>query len=139
MKRPSVVVVTRRTIRKNKYIDYVGEFHLALLIRLGILLRPRQAEVPSCLPCTQEGTRWRLRRQAPDSSAKRSEKNCRFLGYVADRNCLTSYAEVRCTAMCRRKRSLASSISISPTMTPIAIRFPSSPEVRCRSGTGKKY
>jgi gamma-glutamyl-gamma-aminobutyrate hydrolase PuuD len=37
MKRPSVLVVTRRTVRKNKYIDYVGEFHVALLIRLGIL------------------------------------------------------------------------------------------------------
>src|SRR6266700_1850424 len=37
MKHPSVLVVTRRTTRKNKYIDYVGEYHLALLIRLGIL------------------------------------------------------------------------------------------------------
>ena len=37
MKRPSVLVVTRRTVRKHKYIDYVGEYHLALLIRLGIL------------------------------------------------------------------------------------------------------
>jgi gamma-glutamyl-gamma-aminobutyrate hydrolase PuuD len=37
MKRPAVLVVTRRTVRKNKYIDYVGEFHLSLLIRLGTL------------------------------------------------------------------------------------------------------
>jgi len=37
MKRPSVVVVTRRTLRKNKYIDYVAEAHLALLIRLKML------------------------------------------------------------------------------------------------------
>lgn len=37
MKRPAVLVVTRRTVRKHKYIDYVGEFHLSLLIRLGIL------------------------------------------------------------------------------------------------------
>jgi len=37
MKHPSVLVVTRRTVRKNKYIDYVGEYHLALLIRLRIL------------------------------------------------------------------------------------------------------
>jgi gamma-glutamyl-gamma-aminobutyrate hydrolase PuuD len=36
-RRPSVLVVTRRTIRKNKLIDYVGEYHLALLIRAGIL------------------------------------------------------------------------------------------------------
>jgi gamma-glutamyl-gamma-aminobutyrate hydrolase PuuD len=37
VKRPGVLVVTRTTIRKNKYIDYVGEYHLALLMRLGIL------------------------------------------------------------------------------------------------------
>jgi putative glutamine amidotransferase len=37
MKRPSVLVVTRRTVRKHKYIDYVGEFHLSLLIRLKTL------------------------------------------------------------------------------------------------------
>jgi gamma-glutamyl-gamma-aminobutyrate hydrolase PuuD len=52
MKRPCVLVVTRRTIRKNKYIDYVGEFHLALLIRLGILpvMVPVVEGVPSILP-----------------------------------------------------------------------------------------
>jgi gamma-glutamyl-gamma-aminobutyrate hydrolase PuuD len=52
MKRPSVLVVTRRTIRKNKYIDYVGEFHLALLIRLGILpvMVPVAEGAPACLP-----------------------------------------------------------------------------------------
>jgi gamma-glutamyl-gamma-aminobutyrate hydrolase PuuD len=52
MKRPPVLVVTRRTIRKNKYIDYVGEYHLALLIRIGVL--PVMVSVvegaPACLP-----------------------------------------------------------------------------------------
>jgi hypothetical protein len=37
MKRPVVLVVTRRTTRKNKYIDYVGELHLELLLRLRVL------------------------------------------------------------------------------------------------------
>jgi len=37
MTRPRVIVVTRRTVRKNKFIDYVGEFHLALLVRLKTL------------------------------------------------------------------------------------------------------
>ena len=37
MNRPSVVVVTRRTLRKEKYIDYVSEAHLALLIQLKLL------------------------------------------------------------------------------------------------------
>ena len=34
---PRVIVTTRRTIRKNKYVDYVGEYHLELLIKLGLL------------------------------------------------------------------------------------------------------
>src|ERR1700688_4542341 len=52
MKRPSVLVVTRRTIRKHKYIDYVGEFHLALLIRIGVLpvMVPVVEGAPACLP-----------------------------------------------------------------------------------------
>jgi gamma-glutamyl-gamma-aminobutyrate hydrolase PuuD len=52
MKRPSVLVVTRRTIRKNKYIDYVGEYHLALLIRIGVLpvMVPVCEGAPACLP-----------------------------------------------------------------------------------------
>jgi putative glutamine amidotransferase len=37
MKRPIVLVVTRRTLRKNRPIDYIGEAHLALLVRLKIL------------------------------------------------------------------------------------------------------
>ena len=37
MKRPAVLVVTRKTLRNKKYIDYVGEFHLALLVRLKTL------------------------------------------------------------------------------------------------------
>jgi len=52
MKRPPVLVVTRRTIRKNKYIDYVGEYHLALLIRIGVLpvMVPVVEGAPTCLP-----------------------------------------------------------------------------------------
>jgi gamma-glutamyl-gamma-aminobutyrate hydrolase PuuD len=37
MKLPAVVVVTRRTIRKNKYIDYVAEAHLRQLVHLKTL------------------------------------------------------------------------------------------------------
>jgi gamma-glutamyl-gamma-aminobutyrate hydrolase PuuD len=35
--RPAVLVVTARTTRKNRYIDYVGEQHLDLLVTLGLL------------------------------------------------------------------------------------------------------
>src|SRR4029077_14317059 len=52
MKRPAILVVTRRTVRKNKYIDYVGEFHLALLVRLKTLpvMVPVVEGSRACLP-----------------------------------------------------------------------------------------
>jgi gamma-glutamyl-gamma-aminobutyrate hydrolase PuuD len=37
MKRPTVLVVSRQTTRKGRLIDYVGELHLELLVRLGTL------------------------------------------------------------------------------------------------------
>ena len=36
MTRPAVVVVTRRSLRKNRLIDYVGELHLELLTQLRL-------------------------------------------------------------------------------------------------------
>jgi gamma-glutamyl-gamma-aminobutyrate hydrolase PuuD len=62
MKRPAVVVVTRRTIRKDKYIDYVGEFHLALLIRVGLLpvMVPVVEGTPACVGDYMENMRGLL-------------------------------------------------------------------------------
>ena len=37
MNRPVIVVVANQDTRKNKLIDYVGEFHLDLLVELGTL------------------------------------------------------------------------------------------------------
>src|SRR5262245_12833469 len=37
MKWHAVVVVSRRTSRKSRLIDYVGEAHLAMLVRLGMV------------------------------------------------------------------------------------------------------
>ena len=37
MIRPRVLTVTRRTVRKSRLIDYTGELHLELLIRLRLL------------------------------------------------------------------------------------------------------
>lgn len=52
MKRPAVLVVTRRTIRKNKFIDYVAEAHLTLLVRLKMLpvMVPVVDGARACLP-----------------------------------------------------------------------------------------
>jgi gamma-glutamyl-gamma-aminobutyrate hydrolase PuuD len=52
MKRPVVVVTSRRTTRKDKLIDYVGELHLKLLIRLRTLpeIIPVVDGTLACLP-----------------------------------------------------------------------------------------
>jgi gamma-glutamyl-gamma-aminobutyrate hydrolase PuuD len=52
MPRPVVLVVTRRTVRKSRIIDYVGELHLSLLIRLRTLplMIPVGDGAPACLP-----------------------------------------------------------------------------------------
>nr|XP_027187434.1 putative glutamine amidotransferase GAT1_2.1 isoform X2 [Cicer arietinum] len=32
---PRVLIVSRRTVRKNKFVDFVGEYHLDLIVRYG--------------------------------------------------------------------------------------------------------
>eukprot|EP01018_Ginkgo_biloba_P022505 Gb_23243 [translate_table: standard] len=32
---PRVLIVSRRTVRKNKFVDFVGEFHLDLIVKYG--------------------------------------------------------------------------------------------------------
>ena len=51
-RRPLVAVTTRRTTRKHWYIDYIGEAHLELLIRLGTLplMIPVVEGTLACLP-----------------------------------------------------------------------------------------
>jgi gamma-glutamyl-gamma-aminobutyrate hydrolase PuuD len=72
MKRPSVIVVTRRTIRKHKYIDYVGEYHLALLMRLGILpvMVPVVDGASECLPDYMAGMKGLLLVEGEDIEPK---------------------------------------------------------------------
>lgn len=56
MTRPAVVVVTRRSLRKNRLIDYVGELHLELLTRLR--LHPVMVPVvPGTLPSVPQYAR----------------------------------------------------------------------------------
>ncbi len=72
MKRPAVLVVTRRTVRKNKYIDYVGEFHLSLLVRLGTLpvMVPVVEGSRVCLPDYVDGMRGLLLVEGEDIEPK---------------------------------------------------------------------
>jgi gamma-glutamyl-gamma-aminobutyrate hydrolase PuuD len=73
MNRPVVLVCARRTTRKNKFIDYVGEFHLELLIRLRILplIVPVVAGTPACLPQYMEWMAGLLLVEGEDIEPKR--------------------------------------------------------------------
>lgn len=73
MKRPAVLVVTRRTIRKHKFIDYVAEAHLALLVRLKMLpvMVPVVEGALACLPNYMEDMRGLLLVEGEDVEPKR--------------------------------------------------------------------
>jgi len=73
MKRPVVVVVARRTARKSKLIDYVGEFHLELLISLRLLplIVPVVDGTPACLPQYMEQMSGLLLVEGEDVEPKR--------------------------------------------------------------------
>jgi gamma-glutamyl-gamma-aminobutyrate hydrolase PuuD len=72
MKRPAVLVVTRRTIRKHKYIDYVAEAHLSLLVRLKTLpvMVPVVEGARACLPNYLPGMRGLLLVEGEDIEPK---------------------------------------------------------------------
>jgi len=73
--KPRVLTVTRRTLRKNKFIDYTGEFHLELLIQLGCLpvMVPVVQGTLSCLKEYVEGMRGLLLVEGEDVEPKHFE------------------------------------------------------------------
>ncbi|HEY6441794.1 MAG TPA: gamma-glutamyl-gamma-aminobutyrate hydrolase family protein [Candidatus Acidoferrales bacterium] len=73
MNRPVVLVGARRTARKNKLIDYVGELHLELLVRLRILplIVPVVAGTEACLPQYMESMDGLLLVEGEDIEPKR--------------------------------------------------------------------
>jgi gamma-glutamyl-gamma-aminobutyrate hydrolase PuuD len=84
MNRPVVVVVTRRTTRKDRLIDYVGELHLELLIRMGTLplMVPVVHGTPACLPQYMERMDGLLLVEGDDVEPKRyaaREANFKYL------------------------------------------------------------
>jgi len=97
MKHPSVLVVTRRTARKNKYIDYVGEFHLALLIRLGILpiMVPVVEGAPAYLPDYMSNMKGLLLVEGEDIGPEHYKARPEHLKYVEKTHPLKDKIEIR--------------------------------------------
>ncbi len=73
MKRPVVLVVTRRMARRTRYVEYVGEAHLDLLLRLKILPRiiPSTEGILPLLPQYREGMSGLLLVEGEDIEPKR--------------------------------------------------------------------
>lgn len=84
MNRPVVLVVTRRTSRRTRYIEYVGELHLQLLIRLKLLpcVVPATEGILPLLPQYREGVSGLLLVEGEDIEPKRykaARANFRYL------------------------------------------------------------
>jgi gamma-glutamyl-gamma-aminobutyrate hydrolase PuuD len=97
MKRPVVLVAARRTTRKDKMIDYVGEFHLELLIRLRTLpeIIPVVSGTLACLPQYMERMDGLLLVEGDDVEPKRFAARKANFKYVEKTHPLKDEIEIR--------------------------------------------
>jgi gamma-glutamyl-gamma-aminobutyrate hydrolase PuuD len=97
MKHPAVLVVTRRTTRKNKYIDYVGEYHLELLIRMRILplMVPVVEGTPAFLPQYMQGMKGLLLVEGEDVEPQRYKPLPANFKYLEKTHPLKDEIEIR--------------------------------------------
>jgi putative glutamine amidotransferase len=106
MTRPAVVVVTRRTRRKDKLIDYVGELHLELLIRLR--LHPVMVPVvPGVLPSVPQyarGMRGLLLVEGDDIEPARYGAERPELAHLDETHPLKDEIEARLVRQALRRR-----------------------------------
>lgn len=96
MNRPVVLVGARRTTRKNKFIDYVGEFHLELLVRLRILpvIVPVVAGTETCLPQYMETMDGLLLVEGEDIEPKRFRSRKANFQYLEKTHSLKDEIEI---------------------------------------------
>jgi gamma-glutamyl-gamma-aminobutyrate hydrolase PuuD len=97
MKRPVVLVVSRRTPRKQKLIDYVGELHLELLISLGVLplIVPVVKGTTACLAQYMESMDGLLLVEGEDVEPKRFAARKANFRYVEETHPLKDEIELR--------------------------------------------
>ena len=97
MKRPTVIVVSRRTARKDRLIDYVGELHLELLIRFGTLplIVPVVEGTLACLPQYKERMDGLLLVEGDDVEPKRFAAQKTNFQYLEKTHPLKDEIEIR--------------------------------------------
>jgi gamma-glutamyl-gamma-aminobutyrate hydrolase PuuD len=106
MKRPFVVVVANRAARKDKLVDYVGEFHLELLVRLGVapVIVPVVDGTLACLPQYKERMDGLLLVEGDDVEPKRFAARKANFQYVEKTLPLKDEIEVRLLRHALRSR-----------------------------------
>ena len=106
MTRPAVVVAARRTTRGSRYIDYVGELHLQLLMRLGTLpvVVPVVEGALKCLAQYAAGMRGLLLVEGEDIEPSHYEAVPANLRYLEKTHPLKDEIEVRLLRHALRKR-----------------------------------
>jgi putative glutamine amidotransferase len=103
---PVVLVGARRTTRKSKFIDYVGEYHLELLIALKILpmIVPVVAGTPSCLPQYLEQMDGLLLVEGEDIEPKRFAARTANFKYLEKTHPLKDEIEIQMLRHAFRRR-----------------------------------
>jgi putative glutamine amidotransferase len=106
MKRPIVLVVTRRTARKNRPIDYIGEHHLELLLRFRALpvLIPVAEGTLACLGQYIEGMRGLLLVEGEDIEPRRYRAVRANFAYLEKTHRLKDEIEIRLLRHALRRR-----------------------------------
>ena len=106
MKRPAVIVVTRRTARRTRLIEYVGEAHLDLLIRLKILplIVPSTEGVLRLLPQYRERMNGLLLVEGEDIEPKRYRAEKSNYRYLEKTHPLKDEIELRLLRYALRRR-----------------------------------
>lgn len=106
MSRPAVLVVTRRSVRKDRLIDFVGELHLELLTRLRLLpvMVPVVPGILPSLPQYMRGMKGLLLVEGEDIEPSRYEVERAHLVHLEETHPLKDEVEVRLARYALRRR-----------------------------------
>ncbi len=97
MNRPTVLVVTRRMMRKNRVIDYLGEIHFELLMKMRILpvMVPIAQGALQCLPQYVQGMSGLLLVEGDDVEPTRYKSEKANFTYLEKTNPYKDEMEIR--------------------------------------------
>lgn len=106
MKRPVVLITTRRTTRRIRYVDYVAALHLELLVRLRILplIVPVVKGALSCLPEFTRCMHGLLIVEGEDIQPKRYRSRKENFQYLEKTDAIKDEIEIRLMRQALRRK-----------------------------------